>query len=120
MKQFILLTLLLTSISLFCKPNGSWRQVFPEENGEVPPRALGNIHMCSIGDQQAIIIGSIGVGGGRREEQTWLYDYKINKWTKLNTNWTPDTYYTSGEGGNFLYQISNLKFPFGYNQRTSS
>jgi len=52
------LFLFLFSVCVFGAPRGTWRQVFPEENGAIPCTTLGNLHMCSIGDQQALLIGS--------------------------------------------------------------
>ena len=83
MKQLLILILLMSTNLVEAKISGKWRQVFPEENGEIPgPRY--NHYMTSIGDEYIIMIG--GLGGGEPffySNETWLYSHKENKWKNL-------------------------------------
>ena len=103
----LLVLFLISSVFGYGQISGSWRQVFPEENGEIPGPRHGH-YMAPIGDQQVLMIG--GSGGGNPHyyaNETWLYDYPTNKWTKLNVDFTPNTYsLINNPGGNIMHNIS--------------
>lgn len=46
-------------------------------------------YMCSIGDGQVLRLGGSGDGDPYYYNETWLYDYKTNTWTKINTERIP-------------------------------
>lgn len=64
--MFFLFNFLLFSATLFCRISGHWRQVFPEENGEIPGLRY-NHYICPIGDQKVLMLG----GEGDDETNGW-------------------------------------------------
>ncbi|MDR0927505.1 MAG: T9SS type A sorting domain-containing protein [Ignavibacteria bacterium] len=112
--QFILLFLLLT-LPTFAY-NGVWEEKHPELNGEIPgPRYMYGL--APIGERKALLLNGLGNGNPSAYNDTWLYDYDLDKWTKVECNVKPDTYFAN-TGFPMMAQVSkNRVLARSYNKQ---
>jgi hypothetical protein len=64
---------------------GFWTELNPKNS----PSQRDNFGMCDIGDEKIIIFGGDEYATSITLDETWLYDYKENKWTQITTEPKP-------------------------------
>ena len=80
------LIFIVSSIPLFAL-SGYWEKMRPELNGDIPSPRF-KYYAAPIDERKVLLFN----GMGSPTNDTWIYDYDMDKWTKIQCDSFPDTY----------------------------